>query len=318
MTAAPTLLIWMDEADAVATALSRRVPDGAVTVLRAPHGIVPDQTVLDRAEIVFAWDLPDGVIARMPRLKWIQAATGGVENWTRRGDMAGVVLTCARGIHRVQMPENILAAVLHVTKAFGRCREAQEQRQWSRLTFDLVAGKTLGIVGLGAIGAELARKAAALEMRVIGVRKTPQPTPFVEAVYPLAEIDAVLSQSDHVVLVVPVTPETDSLVDAARLSRMKPGAWLHNFARGEIVVDADLIAAVTEGRIAGAVLDAFRQEPLPTEHPFWSTPNILVLPHVGGRHPSKHESFGELLAENISRWVAGEPLQGVVDVATGY
>jgi glyoxylate/hydroxypyruvate reductase A len=318
-TSVPTLLLWLDEAVEIEHALAEHIPAGALRILRAKAGDMPSPDALATADIVFAWDMPSGAISGMPRLKWIQAATGGVENWTKRGDLVpGVTLTCARGVHRVQMPENILGALFHVTKSFPECRAQQERHDWKRLTFDLLAGKTLGIVGLGAIGSELARKAAALEMRVVGARKTPGPVPAVEHVYGLDEIEILLGQSDYVVLLIPVTPDTNNLMNAHRLAAMKPGAWLLNFARGEHVVDADLIRALRKGIIAGAVLDAFREEPLPAAHPFWDEDRILLLPHVGGRHPQKAQVLGEMLAGNVKRYLAGEPLQGVVDPATGY
>ncbi len=318
-TSAPTLLLWLDEAVDIEQTLSAHIRPGALRVVRAKADTMPDAETLAATDIVFAWDMPPGVIAKMPRLRWIQAATGGVDNWVRRDDLEPrVTLTCARGVHRVQMPENILGALFHVTKAFPECRQQQDRHEWKRLTFDLLAGKTLGIVGLGAIGTELARKASALEMRVIGARKTPKSVPFVDEVYGFDRLDQLLQQSDYVVLLIPVTPETDNLMNAQRFATMKPGAWLLNFARGEHVVDADLIRAVRAGTIAGAVLDAFRQEPLPADHPFWDEDRILLLPHVGGRHPQKARVLGELLACNIERYLAGEKLQGIVDPAAGY
>jgi len=318
-TTAPTLLLWLDEAAEIEQTLAAHIAPGALHIVRAKAGEMPPAEILAAADIVFAWDIPAGVISRMPRLRWIQAATGGVDNWIGREDLESrVMLTCARGVHRVQMPENILGALFHVTKAFPECHAQQRRHEWKRLTFDLLAGKTLGIVGLGAIGSELARKAAALEMRVIGARKSPGPVPFVEQVYGLDQIESLLGESDYVVLLIPVTPETNDLMNARRLAAMKPGAWLLNFARGEHVVDADLIEAVRKRAIAGAVLDAFRQEPLPVDHPFWDEDRILLLPHVGGRHPQKARVLGELLAVNIERYLAGEKPQGIVDPAAGY
>jgi phosphoglycerate dehydrogenase-like enzyme len=181
-----------------------------------------------------------------------------------------------------------------------------------------LAGKTLGILGLGAIGQELARKAAALEMRVIGTKRTPESLPHVEKVYAQEETDEVLGASDFVVLLMPSTAETTNFIDAKRLGAMKPTAWLLNFGRGALIVDADLIAAVQAKTIAGAVLDVFRQEPLPATHPFWKTEGILVLPHLGGGGPGRSAALAEMFAENAQRFLAGEPLNAVVDRARGY
>jgi len=181
-----------------------------------------------------------------------------------------------------------------------------------------LAGTTLGILGLGVIGQELARKAAALEMRVIGTRRSPAPMPHVERVYGPADTDTVLAAADFVLLLLPVTPETRGFMNAARLKRMKPGAYLLNFGRGELVVDADLIEAVTARTIAGAVLDVFTTEPLPAEHPFWGTEGIMVLPHIGGLHPGRDHIVAELFTDNLQRFLAGQPLRETVDPARGY
>ena len=181
-----------------------------------------------------------------------------------------------------------------------------------------LAGKTLGILGLGAIGQELARKATALEMRVIGTKRTPVPLPYVEKVYAQEETDTVLGAADFVLLLLPSTAETESFINAQRLRAMKPTAWLLNFARGALINDADLIAAVQAKTIAGAVLDVFRKEPLPETHPFWKTEGIRVLPHLGGGHPQRSAAVAEIFADNARRFLAGEPLTAVVDRARGY
>jgi phosphoglycerate dehydrogenase-like enzyme len=181
-----------------------------------------------------------------------------------------------------------------------------------------IAGKTLGILGLGAIGQELARKAAALELKVIGTKRTVEPVAHVDKVYAPGEIDQVLGQSDYVVLLLPVTGATNNLMNKERLARMKPNAWLLNFGRGHLIVDDDLIAAVQAKAIAGAILDVFRTEPLPSDHPFWKTEGILVLPHIGGGHPTRDRMVAELFTENAKRFLAGEPLKEVVDRARGY
>jgi phosphoglycerate dehydrogenase-like enzyme len=181
-----------------------------------------------------------------------------------------------------------------------------------------LAGRTLGILGLGAIGGEVARKAAALEMRVIGTRRSSASLPHVERVYAPAETDVVLAQSDYVVLLLPSTPQTRDLIDRRALATMKRGAYLLNFGRGDLVVDDDLAAAVRDGVIAGAVLDVFRTEPLPSDSPLWTTEGITIFPHVGGLHPERDEGVAALWVDNLRRFVAAEPLRQVVDRARGY
>ena len=203
------------------------------------------------SEAALAWRIPQGTFAAAPRLRWVQTLTAGVEGWLARADLpAALTLTCARGTHRVQMPENILGALFHLTKPFAAAERDQEARRWTRRVSEPLAGKTLGILGLGAIGQEVARKAAALELTVIGTRREPAPVPHVTRVVPPEGIDEILGASDFVLLLLPVTPATRDLMDARRLARMRPTAWLLNYGRGELVVDADLVDAVKRHTIA--------------------------------------------------------------------
>ncbi|MGD9803101.1 MAG: D-2-hydroxyacid dehydrogenase [Hyphomicrobiaceae bacterium] len=284
-----------------------------------PPGTKPTADQLARCEVLLAFGMPPGVIGEMKNLKMIQSMTAGVDGWIGRKDLpADLPLSAARGTHLPQMPENILGALFHITKHYHTIAENQAQSKWVRSQSATLTGKTLGILGLGAIGAELARKASALDMHVIGTRRTPAPMQHVEKVYAPDETDEVLAQSDFVVLLLPVTPETESMFNRQRLQKMKPSAWLINFGRGALIVDDDLIAAVNAKDIAGAVLDVFRTEPLPSEHPFWQTPNITVLPHIGGGHPDRDKWVAALLTENVRRHLGGEPLKEQVDRTRGY
>lgn len=228
-----------------------------------------------------------------------------------------VVLTSARGTHRVQMPENILGALFHLTKPFAQCASNQRGARWKRQPSTTLARKTSGILGVGAVGAELAKKAAALELRVIATRRSADAVAGVERVYPAAATDEVLGQSDFVLLL-PLTRDTENFMNATRFKAMRSGAYLLNFGRGGVIVDLDLVAAVRDGTIAGAVLDVFREEPLPAAHPFRHTAGIQVLPHIGGMHPQRPEMVANLFADNARRLFAGDPLRNLVDRARGY
>jgi phosphoglycerate dehydrogenase-like enzyme len=315
----PLVLLWIHDAAPYRQGLARAGLDQRVDVVHVPLTETPGPELLARCEAMLAFRAGAGVLARMPRLRWLQALTAGVEGWLALPDLPkNLTLTCARGTHRVQMPENILGALFHLTKPYAGIAQDQTERRWRRRVSSTLAGATLGILGLGVIGQEVARKAEALEMRVIGTRLRPAPMPHVERVYGPADTDTVLAGSDFVLLLLPVTPDTRGFMNAARLKRMKPGAYLLNFGRGELVVDADLIEAVTAGTIAGAVLDVFTTEPLPSEHPFWGTEGIMVLPHIGGLHPGRDHIVADLLADNLQRFLAGQPLRETVDRARGY
>ena len=315
----PVCIVWMNEARVYEQALARTGLAGRLEL----HGVRVDQIIpadlAARCEVLVGWRPAPGLLAGMPRLRWIQSTTAGMDQWLASPDLReDIVLTCARGSHRVQMPENILAALFFLTKPLMQCALDQRDSRWTRRISEPLAGKTLGILGLGAIGRELARKADALEMKVIGTKRSPAPLAHVAKVLPPEATDEVLGASDFVLLLLPSTTETKNFMDARRFRAMRRSAYLLNFARGALIVDADLIEAVRSKTIAGAVLDVFRKEPLPADHPFWTTEGIVVLPHIGGLHPARDEGVAEVFVANARRFLAGEPLETVVDRARGY
>ena len=315
----PLVLLWIPEPGPYRQALERTGLDAHVEIVPVSPAEEPAPDLLARCEALLAFRAGPGLLSRMPRLRWIQTITAGVEGWLALPDLpAGVALTCARGTHRIQMPENILGALFHLTKPYAGIVLDQRERRWRRRVSETLAGKTLGILGLGVIGQELARKAEALELRVIGTRRNPAPMPHVERVLGPEGTDDVLGAADFVLLLLPVTPETRGFMNAARLKRMKPGGYLLNFGRGELVVDRDLIEAVEARTIAGAVLDVFATEPLPADHPFWVTEGITVLPHIGGLHPERDHIVADLFAENMERFLEGRTLRETVDRQRGY
>ena len=319
MTEPAHILLWTDKPEAYVEAAEAAGLTGRVAIDTLPRKERPSPEQLARTEALMAIGAPAGVLSAMPKLRWIQSMTAGVEGWLAVPDLpAGVTLTCARGTHKESMPENIVAGLLYVAKPYAVAAANQKQGKWVSTVAQPINGKTLGILGLGAIGQEVARIAGALGMRVIGTRRRPEPMEHVDAVLPPEKTDEVLAQSDFVLLLLPATPETDNIMNAERLAKMKPTAWLLNFGRGHLIKDDDLIAAVKAGTIAGAVLDVFRQEPLPEDHPFWGTEGILVLPHIGGPHPQRDRIVARLFVENLRRFLDGEPLKETVDRAAGY
>jgi glyoxylate/hydroxypyruvate reductase A len=314
----PVCVMWVDEADTYTESLKRAGLSDRMEVHIANRKEPIPADLAARAEILAGWD-PGAYLKNMPKLRWIQAMTAGVESWLGSPDLrSDVTLTCARGSHRIPVPENILGALFHLTKPYMQIALDQRESRWTRRMSVPLAGKTLGILGLGTIGQELARKAAVLEMRVIGTKRTAEPLPNVDKVYTTVDTDAVLGQSDFVVLLLPTTPDTENFINAARLSKMKKTGWLINFGRGALIVDADLIAAVQAKTIAGAVLDVFREEPLPATHPFWKTEGIKVLPHIGGGHPDRRGIVADMFAENARLYLEGKPLNALVDRKRGY
>jgi len=313
------VLLWTDTPtaylDAIATAdLSSRVK---VEVLARKE--TPNQAQRAETEAMLAWGAPPGLLPQMRKLRWAQALTAGVEGWLALPDLPpALTLTCARGTHRESMAENIFGALFYLTKPYAAIVEDQKSSKWVRRLATPLAGQTLGILGLGAIGQQVAGIAKAIGMRVIGTKRRIETLAEVDQVLPPERTDEVLGQADFALLLLPATAETENFMNAHRLAKMKPSAWLLNFGRGHLIKDDDLIAAVTAKRIAGAILDVFRQEPLPVEHPFWTTSGIVVLPHIGGGHPERDKSVAKLFVNNLACFLDGRPLREVVDRAVGY
>jgi phosphoglycerate dehydrogenase-like enzyme len=319
MTNRTRVLLWTDTPADYVAAIEAAGLAPRVQVEALPRQQMPSDEQLAETEILLGWVVPAGVLPRMPKLRWAQALMAGVEGWLALPDLPdGLLLTSARGTHGDSMPENILGALFHLTKPYAEAAEAQKESRWARRVPVSLNGRTLGILGLGAIGQELARLATTLRMEVLGTRRNPAPVEGVSEVMPPERTDEVLARSDFVVLLLPSTAETENFIDADRLSKMKPTAWLLNFGRGSAIVDADLIAAVEGRKIAGALLDVFRQEPLPASHPFWTTKGIQVVPHVGGMHAERDKAVAKLFVENLGRFLDGKPLLAVVDRAAGY
>lgn len=315
----PLMLLWTDGAPIYVEALASAGLGDRLRLEGIDRADAPSAAQKAEAEVMLAWGAPAGLLAEMPKLRWVQTTTAGVEAWLSRPDLSdGLLLTAAKGVHRVQMPENILAALFHATKPIAAAAIDQRTSTWTRRVATPLTGQTLGILGLGTIGAELARKAAALELRVVGVRRSPGEVAHVDTVYGPQETDRMLAEADFVLNLLPVTPETVDFMNAERFAAMKRGSWFLNFGRGATVVDADLIAAVTGGHLAGAVLDVFRKEPLPSDDPFWTTSGISVWPHVGGLHPDRDAIVADLVVENTARYLQGQPLLHQVDRERGY
>jgi len=315
----PHVLLWTDSPAAYVDAIGAAGLADRVVVDTLPRKEKPSAEQVAGTEILMAFGAPPGLLPAMRKLRWVQALTAGVEGWLALPDLpADLPLTCARGTHRESMPENIIGALMFVAKPYAAAAANQKQSKWVHTVAQPLRGKTLGILGLGAIGRDVARIAAALGLRVIGTRRHAEPMEHVDEVLPPERTPEVLARADFVLLLLPATAQTENIVDAKTLAMMRPGAWLLNFGRGHLINDDDLVAAVRARTIAGAVLDVFRQEPLPADHPFWTTDGIVVLPHIGGPHPRRDSFVAQLFADNLGRFLDGRPLRERVDRDAGY
>ncbi len=245
-------------------------------------------------------------------LRWLHSFSAGVDHpWFQALRARGVRLSTSSGAQAVPIAHTVLLYLLALARDFGRWQDAQRRRAWEQHDFRDLQGLTLAVVGLGPIGLEVARLGTAFGMRVIGARRTPAGTEPCET-WPLSRLDALLEVADAVVLALPLTDETRELFSAARLARMKRGAWLINVGRGALVDEPALVAALQSGALGGAGLDVFAVEPLPPESPLWSLPNVIVTPHNSGDTPSNLPRACEIFLDNLARYRRGEPLRNEV------
>jgi phosphoglycerate dehydrogenase-like enzyme len=292
-----------------------------------------DEPVDDIEVLLHGWlsaDAFDRLLARAPRLAWVHSASAGVERaLTPAARERGIVITNARGVFSRPIAEYVMMMILAVSRKLPGLLELQRERTWQPLEGNELRDVTVGIVGLGSIGRAVGALATAFGCRVVATRRRPEAAPgsadeptFGEAM--LARVGgpetlpALVSESDFVVLAAPLTPETENMIDAATLDAMKPGSWLINVARGRLVDERALLRALRDGRIGGAILDTFRDEPLPSNSPFYDLPNVIVTPHTSWSSSRVLDRSMELFCDNLRRFSAGRPLLNVVDPGQGY
>jgi phosphoglycerate dehydrogenase-like enzyme len=286
------------------------------------------ETELRDAEVVFTISLRPEQFAAARTLRWIHTPSAAVHQMLFPELInSSVILTNSREVHGPVVAEHVLALIFALAKKIPQSVLLQQKRIWGQETIwnegqhpQEIAGSTLGLIGVGSIGSRVARMAASLGMRVIAVREHPEKgTPDgVDQVFPPSELDQVLSQSDFVVLAAPLLAATERLINAERLARMKPSAYLINVGRGPQVDQPALIEALRKRQIAGAALDVFDREPLPPDSPLWNLDNLLITPHTAGLTAKLWQRHYELFSENLRRYIAGEPLRYVVDKHKGY
>lgn len=271
-------------------------------------------------EVLIAFRPPRGIWAGAAKLRLVQMMGAGVDALLPAPDLpSNVRVANARGLHDAQMSELAFALMLALAKRLPHALEQQKAQLWKMYGVPLLAGKTLGILGLGTIGAAVAQRAAAFGLRVIGTQREPKPVPHVEATFGgRAGLERVLRESDFLLVLLPLTPETRGSIGARELDLAKPGAFLLNLARGGIVDEGALLERLRSGRLAGAGIDVFEKEPLPPGDPLWSAPNTILTPHMGGLEPQYMQRLMEIAVDNVERLERGEPLRNPVDRARGY
>jgi D-2-hydroxyacid dehydrogenase (NADP+) len=297
-----------------------------VNVVHLPDYKRVDEEIGD-AEIVVAWSIRPEQIAAAKKLRWIHSPAAAVHQLIFPELVnSDIILTNAREVHGPVVAEHVIALIFALAKKIPGSVRLQEKHVWGQqiLWDELprvreVAGATLGLIGLGSIGGAVAKSAKALGMRVIAVREHPEKgSEGADAVFGPAQIDEVFRQSDYVVLAAPVTTSTKAIANAERLALMKDDACLINVARGPLVDETALSAALRGEKIGGAALDVFPKEPLAADSPLWDVPNLLITPHTAALSEKLWERHYALFSENLRRHLAGQPLLAAVDKWKGY
>lgn len=276
------------------------------------------------ADAMIGWRITPEVLARASKLKWIQFGSAGIDHTVFPELLeSDVVLTTLSGIHTRVVAEHVMAMILALARRLDFSTRLQSQHKYDRSmiasTADEIGGKTVGIIGLGKIGLNVARLCKAFEMRVMGTkRKVDSDLPNVDELHPPEGLHTVLAQSDYLVLVVPLTGETQQLIGPDEIGMMKDGACLINVARGAMVDHVALGYALRSGKLGGAGLDVFPQEPLPEDSPIWNLPNIIITPHTGGSHFGYSGSAAEIFRRNLEAFLCGGRMVNVYDRRKQY
>jgi phosphoglycerate dehydrogenase-like enzyme len=313
------LLVYHARAETYRTLLRERFPDLDVATVVAGGDEVALEGHLADAEALLGWRIPVAALGRAKRLRWIQLTSAGADHVLDvRPDLGDVVLTNARGIHGALMADYAVGVMVMLQWGFPRLLRLQQARTWRHQYTEPLAGKTVGILGVGAIGGEIARRGAAMGMTVLGVRREPLPAEGVSRMYGPDGLGELLPRCDFVVVVVPATPETRRMLGERELRAMRRGAYLVNIARGSVVDEAALVRVLADGWLGGAALDVFETEPLPAESPLWAMENVIVTPHISGEPDEYPKRVMGVVAENVARWREGRPLLNVVDPRRGY
>lgn len=312
------------------------LPENAVQSLRARfpqiefvHARTTDEAMagIVNADAALASRLTSEMVAAATRLQWVHSSAVNVNGILPVTELAarGITITNSRGIQGIPIAETVMGGLLMLGRRLDRAHDAQRRGEWiQNALFDempaVLSGKRMVIVGLGGIGMDVAKRAHAFGMTVIGVRRNTQhATPsYVDQVFGVDQLKVALAGADVLVIAAPSGGATERLIGAAELSALAPGATLVNVARASIVDQSAILSALNSGALGGAVLDVFEQEPLPGDHPLWSMSNVVITPHAAGFNARHWNHVLDVYADNIERFQAGTPLRHLVDPATGY
>lgn len=271
---------------------------------------------------LIGWHFPTDLFSQMPELRWIQFISVGVDEWTENELISPhVVVTNTKGLYADSVADYIMWSLLTMTRKFDVILRAQAKRRWHQVSGPSLKDKTMGIIGVGNVGCALAKRAAAFEIKTIGIvseRANETQEKLVDEIIPVGDLKKVIGELDILAICVPLTTVTKRLLDSDMIANMKPGAYLINSSRGEIVDNGAVVAALNSDKLAGAAMDVFDKEPLSRWDSLWKTRNLLITPHIAAITDEYRNRVGELICQNVDSFSSGMQLLNVVDPKKGY
>jgi len=306
------LLIYHSDSKIYEGILSKRLPQLKIHSASRPKEAFE---FVPRAEIIIAWKIPDEILKRAKRLKWFSSIAAGNEDLVKNPYLPEKVIFTKATVYGEMMAEFVFAYLLYFNRNVAKHLKDQKKRVWDRVRPGRLRGEVLGILGLGSVGKEIARRGKQFGMTVLGVKRVPGPVENVDQVFKPDDLRKMIPQVDYLVNVLPLTPETYHILGEEELNLMKDGSILYSIGRGKTIDEKALIKVLKSEKIR-AVLDVFEKEPLPSKSTLWGLRNVIITPHVSGI--SLPEEICEEFVKNYGRWVRGKPLTGLVDRKKGY
>jgi len=306
------LLIYHPDSKIYERIISKRLPRLRIYSAARPKGAFE---FAKEAEIMLAWQIHDEVLKRAKRLKWFSSIGAGNENLVKTTYLPGTVILTKATVYGEMMAEYVFAYLLHFSRNVGKHLKDQRKRVWDRVRPQRLRGKVLGILGLGSVGKEIARRGKQFGMNVLGVKRIPGPVENVDRVFGAEKLHEMIPLVEILVNVLPLTPETYHFLGEKEFNLMKEGSILYSIGRGK-TIDERALGKVLQTKRIDAVLDVFEKEPLSPKSKLWGLKNVIITPHVSGINIP--EEISEEFVRDYKRWVRGEPLTNVVDREKGY
>lgn len=307
------ILIYHADSKLYQEILSKRLPPR----LPIRSAVRPEEawSFIEGAEIILSWQIPNELLKKAKSLRWFASMAAGNEDLVNNPDLPEHVILTKATVYGEMMAEYVFAYLLHFSRNVSKYFEDQGKKLWHQKRPGRLRGKVMGILGLGSVGKEIAKRGKQFGMRVLGVKRDPVPMRYIDQVFEPGEMEKMIPVVDYLIVALPFTPETYHLLGEKELRLMKKGAFLFNIGRGKTIDEAALIKVLKMNKIK-AVLDVFETEPLPEESELWRMENVIITPHVSGINIP--EEICEEFIRNYRRWVRGKPLVGLVNRNKGY